>query len=1088
MPSLRGQIKYEHLHRYALSLPFVSGRSVLDIASGEGYGAALLATRAAFVTGVDIDPAAVLSAGRTYRNPKLSFAAGTCDAIPLADASVDAITSFETIEHHDKHEEMLREFKRVLKPGGVLIISSPNKLTYSDEPGYRNPFHVKELYYEQFDSLLKNHFRFVRNYGQRLAVGSFVFPLVDGSAENLAPLTGDATDVAGKVCSLPSPIYFVAVCSDDPAITTLDLSSVYLDSADDLLKALQMETAGAISQMQEQVHRSEIETQRQLKQMQADLARQTSNFRKAEAEFQEHVARQSDALVNARKLWFDRVTEQDKALAENRAQLAKTESLLAKREQLINGIYATRSSQFVRKLHQFEERIEHLRRWALRKDVFEGGLNSPADGIAVTDSIEILGWVLSKAGHVVSIDAFLDDFYLGNVPFAADRKCDFRETLSLKGLMKFDGRRTLKIRVADSSGNKHFFKRTVLISSATEEVPREVSGFLDPETTGPDFITVNGWAFSTVAPIASVDAFIDGFSLGKLQYGIPREDVAAAFPAAPLACGFGGTLSLIRLRFSGDKELKIRVRDEKGNAATYTRKVRLQTQTFEGVLEFPKDNSVCSGSVEVMGWVYSTAAPITSVDAFIDNVNVQKMTFGIERYDVVATFPAEAPVACGFKGRISLVGSSLDGPRQLTIRVRDEIGNECSLRRSITIEPLKLSPYPPGPPGRNPSSELSEVERQLRNVVAEFEERLDRAPSILDWDSGLNLHSLLPNLPVCSPIPSPDANRLPYLDHTIDIVAIPASALGRIEEARRVAAAAIVRGVEIEWKSESAVAAWPETSIIIPVFNNVRYTEQCLTEIGRTLPHNFRGEIIVVDDASTDDTPAVLKRWAERDPRIKVIRNSQNSGFGRTCNRGAEAASGEILVFLNNDTLPLPGWLPPLLRLLRDKPDAGAVGGKLVYPDGRLQEAGGIIFSDGSGLNFGKNEDADDPVYNFVREVDYCSGALLATRRTLFLELGGFDLRFEPAYYEDTDYCFSLRRHGYRVYYQPESAIVHFEGATSGTNLQAGVKRYQTVNQAKFVDKWREVLQRQPDRLSRYDFGVRYALSMRVPMKSDHAN
>src|SRR5262249_30205971 len=154
---------------------------------------------------------------------------------------------------------MLREFKRVLKPGGVLIISSPNKLTYSDEPGYHNPFHVKELYYEQFDGLLKNHFRFVRNYGQRLALGSFVFPLVDCSAENLTPLTGDATDVSSRVCSLPSPIYFVAVCSDDPAISTCDLNSVYLDAADDLLKALQVETSAAIGQMQEHVRQTELE-------------------------------------------------------------------------------------------------------------------------------------------------------------------------------------------------------------------------------------------------------------------------------------------------------------------------------------------------------------------------------------------------------------------------------------------------------------------------------------------------------------------------------------------------------------------------------------------------------------------------------------------------------------------------------------------------------------------------------------------------------------------------------------------------------------------------------------------------------------
>src|SRR5262249_31930342 len=157
--------------------------------------------------------------------------------------------------------------------------------------------HVKELYYEQFDGLLKNHFRFVRNYGQRLALGSFVFPLVDCSAENLTPLTGDATDVSSRVCSLPSPIYFVAVCSDDPAISTCDLNSVYLDAADDLLKALQVETSAAIGQMQEHVRQTELETQQKLKHLQAEIARQVASFRKVEADFQEHAARQSDVMA-----------------------------------------------------------------------------------------------------------------------------------------------------------------------------------------------------------------------------------------------------------------------------------------------------------------------------------------------------------------------------------------------------------------------------------------------------------------------------------------------------------------------------------------------------------------------------------------------------------------------------------------------------------------------------------------------------------------------------------------------------------------------------------------------------------------------
>jgi GT2 family glycosyltransferase len=247
-----------------------------------------------------------------------------------------------------------------------------------------------------------------------------------------------------------------------------------------------------------------------------------------------------------------------------------------------------------------------------------------------------------------------------------------------------------------------------------------------------------------------------------------------------------------------------------------------------------------------------------------------------------------------------------------------------------------------------------------------------------------------------------------------------------------------------------------------------------------TLPGNFRGEIIVVDDASTDETLTALKRWTQADQRIRVVRNEQNKGFIGSCNAGAGAAHGEMLVFLNNDTLPQPGWLPPLLRILRERPDAGAVGGKLIYPDGTLQEAGGIVFADGSGCNFGRNDKSSNaPLYNFLREVDYCSGALLATPRALFHSLGGFDTRFAPAYYEDTDYCFSLREAGHKVYYQPESVIIHFEGVSSGTDVKSGVKSFQAVNRVKFVEKWQHVLKRQPAAPRRYDFNTLHALSVR---------
>jgi ubiquinone/menaquinone biosynthesis C-methylase UbiE len=225
-----------NVHRYALAINFCSGRSVLDIASGEGYGAALLAQEARFVVGVDIDPQVIQHAKNKYLGANLSFCVGSCAAIPFSDNSIDVVSSFETIEHHDAHDEMLKEIKRVLKPGGILILSSPNRLIYSDEPAFDNPYHVKELYYSEFHELLVRYFRHQYLYGQRLAAGSFVFPLEDRGATHYQAYSGNVLRINRKTCDLPSPTYFVAICSDKELPDQSMMNSVYLDSEDDLLR------------------------------------------------------------------------------------------------------------------------------------------------------------------------------------------------------------------------------------------------------------------------------------------------------------------------------------------------------------------------------------------------------------------------------------------------------------------------------------------------------------------------------------------------------------------------------------------------------------------------------------------------------------------------------------------------------------------------------------------------------------------------------------------------------------------------------------------------------------------------------------
>ncbi|BBD54337.1 glycoside hydrolase family 99-like domain-containing protein [Planktothrix agardhii] len=246
----------------------------------------------------------------------------------------------------------------------------------------------------------------------------------------------------------------------------------------------------------------------------------------------------------------------------------------------------------------------------------------------------------------------------------------------------------------------------------------------------------------------------------------------------------------------------------------------------------------------------------------------------------------------------------------------------------------------------------------------------------------------------------------------------------------------------------------PKVSIIIPVFNQIKYTIECLTSV-KKYTSDINYEIIVIDDCSEDETESILKEIEN----ITYLRNTENLGFLLSCNKAYQKASGEYLVILNNDVQVTNNWLSPLIETCEKFTDVGIVGPKIIYPNGYLQEAGTRINRDGSTQLIGLNDDPNLPRYNYIREVEYCSGACLLVKTALFKAVGGFDPIYQPAYYEDADLNFRIRSQGYKTYYQPNSTVIHHLSVSSDV-LPCSYKMMMTQrNKHKFCERWQEKLE-----------------------------
>jgi len=654
-----GQIAFEHFHRYCFARDLCAGKDVLDVASGEGYGTALLAGVARRAVGVEIDAAAVAHARASYSAPNLEFVQADAAALPLADAAFDVVVSFETLEHLRDQFAFLTEIRRVLRRGGVLIISTPDREVYSAPGQPVNRFHVLELTRPEFSTLLDGFFAHHRILQQRPLLGSVMAPADSSARGRWRSYDRRAPDMLEAMPGLSRAFYLIAVASDAPIEEPG--SSVYSDTAsiDETINA-----AAALPRLRDETGRALAEKERALAELRAEKERVRSDLR----------------------------TEKLRALREAEAA---AQAELAERD------------------CEIERLAEQLRRMAERNAASTAEINA-----ILASSWWRIGAPLRRAGK--------------KFPRAS-----------------------------------RFMRRSALAVYWT----------------------------------------LTGQILAKLRLRRQhRERLAAAAAAVRMMPGFP---------------------------------------------------------------------------------------------DASAAIPSAAQIL----------------------------------------------------------------------------------------------------------LPPPD---------------------------------------------------YPVVSIIIPCFGQVDYTLRCLASISQS-PPRLPIELIVVDDASGD--PRISELQAVNN--LVFVAREENLGFLRSCNDAARLARGRFLMFLNNDTVVMPGAIDTLAELLLARPDAGLAGARLLYPDGTQQEAGGIIWSDGSAWNYGHRDDPAKPEYSYVRDVDYVSGAAIMLRRDVWELVGGFDDHFAPAYCEDSDLAFRLRAAGLRVLYHPEAVVVHYEGISHGTDASSGIKAHQVTNTAKLAARWRDTLQRE---------------------------
>jgi glycosyltransferase involved in cell wall biosynthesis/SAM-dependent methyltransferase len=1093
IPGQRGNIELEHLHRYSCAVTLAFGKDVLDIASGEGYGSAILARTARHVTGVDIASEAISHAQSKYLHNNLDFKLGSATEIPLPGASVDLVVSFETIEHHDQHDAMLAEIKRVLRPDGALLISSPNKRVYSEMPKYANPYHVKELTRCEFEDLLHRHFTHVALYSQRVVYGSVIVPegSVTARAISYRKNGNDTTSDVGLI----DPMYLIALASD-VAIPPM-ASSVFEDYIEEheafgLAKSDLSAREAQVAHLHERIHALESE----LTTVVAESARLQESV---ETEKKELSARLQESLDAQRREFAEssslrsQLIESDAVIRDLKRKNATLEAGIARLRDL--------ASQFAAKVERYEQSWS----WRLTAPVRLTTTIVRRVRCALLKSLRIAQFPLQDA-----LAPIRDLRALAGGRFVATGN-DPQFSLGSRLRRLSGGRALVTIDIADAQPPL----RPILYAFSGDSASQTAAFHLPALSTGRIRELI-------VLPPDTKSLRLDPIDIAGARFKIANASVRNI-----------GRLGVLRYSFSkmsASERRGILAAALRGDLAT-ARKLVGDTLTDDGSAEYrswvalydtltPDDSAAIKTKVTQMG-----RRPIISVVMAVYNPAPQYLRKALNSV-IDQLYPDWELCIADDASSDPRIREILDeyAKRDSRIKVayRAKKGHVCAASNTaielVSGEYIALMDHDDVLPAhalymvadelaRHPETDLiytdedkindrderynphfkTDWNRELfysQNIVAHlgvYRTSLVRKIDCFrtgfegsqDYDFALRFVS------------QTDGSRIRHIPHVLYHWRIfpGVSSLSTDNPTKSVETA---RKALVEYFSHAEPNAevvgferfpgwWrikrpaptprPQVSLIIPTRDRVDLLEVAVQGLlHETNYDNF--ELIIADNGSVAPETLRYLDALRRDARVKIIRVEGEFDFSRVNNRAAETASGSIVGFINNDIKVIHrDWLTELVAQVSQR-NVAAVGARLYYQNDTVQHAGVILGLYGVAAHGHRHLPRQAVGYFgrpvLVQNVSAVTAACMLVQRSIFEQVGGFTEDYLPVGYNDVDLCLKIREAGYNIVFTPFAELYHLESASRGQNRSLQQLERDARERAYMLERWGDKIASDP--------------------------